>query len=97
MRRFSLLSTIFKRKKKIYGLIEYQFSGNFRYEQTRPVKDKIIFISNSKQKKTWYYHAPFKKGGQGDLLLNPMQGKFPLSRFFDALTRGLNNNQRSSA
>ena len=75
------------KKTKTYGTIEYKYPGNFRYEE----KDKIVFVAN--KNKSWYYTPPFIKGQPGDLQLDPMKGKFPLSMFFDALTRGLNSNK----
>ena len=86
-----IISTISGKEKKTYGTLDYKYPGKLRYEQVKPENNKIIFVSN--RKKSWFYKAPFSKGSPGDLMINPMKGRFSLLEFFDVLSNGLTNNK----
>lgn len=86
-----IISTLSGKQKKTYGIIDYMYPGRFKYEQTEPSNNKIVFVSNSE--KSWFYKAPFLEGRPGDLIINPLKGKFSLSEFFDLLSNGLSDNK----
>ena len=83
----SYKSSLSGKEKVTKGHIEYFYPGRVRFEITSP--DKTIFVSNPKT--TWYYNAPFVDGEPGEVLIKKT-GKMVISKFFDILKTGLNNN-----
>jgi outer membrane lipoprotein-sorting protein len=74
--------------KSSNGSVEYRYPGRIRFEVEKP--NNTIFVSNAK--KAWYYTAPYIEGEPGQVSISP-SGKFPLSRFFDSLKKGLRSNK----
>ncbi len=75
-------------KRSSEGHILYSYPGQIRFELKTP--DHIVFVSDGES--TWYYTAPAIEGQPGELNISEA-GNSGLSRFFDALTHGLNSNE----
>jgi hypothetical protein len=74
--------------KKGHGHLDYQFPGMLRFEMHKP--SPLIFITRANQ--NWYYRPPFVKGEDGEVRKNVTGGQ-AISKFFDALSEGLENNK----
>jgi outer membrane lipoprotein-sorting protein len=74
--------------KKTPGVLEYKYPGMLRFELND--SQKSIFVSN--KKKSWYYTPPFKAGEKGNVRVQSSENLF-LTRFFDALKKGLTSNK----
>lgn len=82
-------SKLSKKEKISTGTLDYLYPGYVKFEIHSP--DKVIFVSN--KEKTWYYTAPFIEGEEGELTIRPTDQKMVLGKFFDALEKGLIDNE----
>ena len=74
--------------KRGHGYFDYQFPGMLRFEMQKPTP--LVFITRANQ--NWYYRPPFVKGEDGEVRKNVSGGQV-ISKFFDALSEGLENNK----
>jgi outer membrane lipoprotein-sorting protein len=73
--------------KKGNGHFDYQFPGMLRFEMSHPTP--LVFITRANQ--NWYYRPPYIEGERGEVKKDVPGGQ-TISRFFDALSEGLENN-----
>jgi outer membrane lipoprotein-sorting protein len=81
-------SVVTGKVKKGHGHFDYQFPGMLRFEMQKPTP--LIFITRANQ--NWYYRPPFVEGEDGEVRKN-VNGGQAISKFFDALSEGLENNK----
>tara|TARA_B100000925_G_scaffold228636_1_gene177108 strand:+ start:1545 stop:2168 length:624 start_codon:yes stop_codon:yes gene_type:complete len=81
-------SVVTGKVKKGHGYFDYQFPGMLRFEMYKP--SPLIFITKANQ--NWYYRPPFVDGELGEVRKNVSGGQ-AISKFFDALSEGLENNK----
>ena len=80
-------STLTKKEKKSFGVLDYKFPGNIRFEVERP--NNILFVSNNKT--NWIYRPPFVEGEPGELTIKKSE-EIGLSGLLDTLSQGLAEN-----
>lgn len=81
------ISSLTKKEKKSFGVLDYKFPGNIRFEVEKP--NNIIFVSNNKT--NWIYRPPFIEGEPGELTIKKSE-EIGLSGLLDTLNQGLENN-----
>ncbi len=81
------LSSLTKKEKRSFGVLDYKFPGNIRFEVEKP--NNILFISNNKT--NWIYRPPFIEGERGELTIKRSE-EIGLSGLLDTLNQGLSNN-----
>lgn len=81
------VSSLTKKEKKSYGVLDYKFPGNIRFEVEKP--NNILFISNNKT--NWIYRPPFVEGEKGELTIKKSE-EIGLSGLLDTLNQGLSDN-----
>jgi outer membrane lipoprotein-sorting protein len=81
------ISSLTKKEKKSFGVLDYKFPGNIRFEVERP--NNIIFVSNNKT--NWIYRPPFIEGEPGELTIKKSE-EIGLSGLLDTLNQGLEDN-----
>lgn len=74
--------------KRGHGHFDYQFPGMLRFEMQKPTP--LVFITRANQ--NWYYRPSFVEGEDGEVRKNVSGGQV-ISKFFDALSEGLENNK----
>ena len=80
-------SVVTGKVKKGNGHFDYQFPGMLRFEMSSPTP--LVFITRANQ--NWYYRPPFIEGERGEVRKDVPGGQ-TISRFFDALSEGLVDN-----
>lgn len=81
------ISSLTKKEKKSFGVLDYKFPGNIRFEVEKP--NNIIFVSNNKT--NWIYRPPFIEGEPGELTIKKSE-EIGLSGLLDTLNQGLEDN-----
>ncbi len=81
------ISSLTKKEKKSFGVLDYKFPGNIRFEVEKP--NNIIFVSNNKT--NWIYRPPFIEGEPGELTIKKSE-EIGLSGLLDTLNQGLDDN-----
>lgn len=80
-------SSLTKKEKKSYGVLDYKFPGNIRFEVEKP--NNVLFVSNNKT--NWIYRPPFVEGEPGELTIKKSE-EIGLSGLLDTLNQGLMDN-----
>lgn len=81
------ISSLTKKEKKSFGVLDYKFPGNIRFQVEKP--NNIIFVSNNKT--NWIYRPPFIEGEPGELTIKKSE-EIGLSGLLDTLNQGLEDN-----
>lgn len=84
------VSITFNKERITNGHISYKFPGHLRFELID--EPKTQYVSN--KTKSWYYQPPMQgiKGAKGELRIMTRGQTNYLTRFFDALRKGLVEN-----
>ena len=81
--------SILKKKKKIKGVLRYQYPGRIRIEQFEPFQ--TIYVSNGK--KAWLYSAPLDQSKEkGEVTIIP-SSKLTLLKVLDELRKKVKSNR----
>jgi outer membrane lipoprotein-sorting protein len=81
------VSTLTKKEKKSFGVLDYQFPGSIRFEVNKP--NPVLFVSNPQT--SWIYRPPFVQGEKGEVTIKKSQ-EIGLSGLLDSLGNGLRDN-----